>query len=122
MHRVANTQELKKGDVHNLVWLISQEQKCSLTEAAAKVTEMVDAACDEVHNLGAELEQQAPPEYKRGVAVLIEKCIYHITSFLSYHRNSTRYWSEARDASPFHNLTNLSSHYKLADESNKIRS
>lgn len=83
--------EYRKGELHNLVYIISQERGCSFSEAADLVLKMVSKRLEDLVQASADLEKKTPPEHQQGVAGYIKASKFWVSGTHQFHRTSKRF-------------------------------
>lgn len=82
---------MKKGELHNLVYITSQEQGCSFSKAGDIVLEKIYSRLQDLAEVIAELERITPPEHQQAVSGYIKVAKFWISGTHAFHRTSKRY-------------------------------
>lgn len=92
----SNQEVLKRGDPHNLVFVISQEHGCSYMEAAIHAMEMIQNRINDLEAAASYLQVEAPYACRDGVAEYSRICRQWVTGSHQFHQNSKRYNEDHR--------------------------
>jgi hypothetical protein len=84
-------QELRNGEYHNMVFVVSYWRQCSYKEAAEIVLCMVDDLNNDIVVTCEELTQILSPEQRRSIEPTVQACFNSIPAHNVFHKVSYRY-------------------------------
>ncbi|CAM6119980.1 unnamed protein product [Calypogeia fissa] len=83
--------ELRNGEYHNMVFLVSYWRQCSYNEAVEVVMGMVEDINQDIKATCEEITKLVSPEERRALEPTIQACINSIPAHNVFHKTSYRY-------------------------------